>query len=662
MAPVCGCAAENRPTPGTDHAGGDARAHGCACCGHVHGTEERHGLLDGRWFRLALAYGILLGLVRLSAVFLPAWTGRAALAAALVGLVPMAFRAVRAAFGGRPFAVEVLMTVSCSGAVAIGAVDEAAMVILLFLVGEGLEDLAAERSRAGIRHLASLVPDRAAVEDDSGRLVETRAEDLAPGMVIVVGAGERVAADGTVLSGESAMDESPVTGESLPVGKSAGSAVFAGSVNGGGVLRIRVDRSGEDGTIARIVRLVAEAEESGAPVQRLIDRFSRFYTPVVILVGLLVAVLPPLIAGADWRAWIYRALAVLLIGCPCALVISTPAAVAAALAAGAKRGLLVKSGAALETLGRVDALAVDKTGTLTCGRPQVTDVLVFSGTRDHVLSLAVSLARGSSHPVARAIAETFREAVPVPVEDLQEVPGQGTRGTVSGAPAFLGSARGAKAAGAVPSPDQERRLAHLAAAGRSVVLVAHDGAAVGVIAFGDTLREDAESGVGALKRLGIALTMLTGDVLEAARPIAERLEIPFRSGLLPEDKMALVRDLKARGHVVAKIGDGINDAPALAAADVGIAMGGGTDVALETADAAILSNRIGDVAALFALARSCLATIRLNVAMALGLKAVFLVTTILGITGLWPAVLADTGATVLVTANALRLLRSSDRA
>ncbi|WP_181707006.1 heavy metal translocating P-type ATPase [Chthonobacter rhizosphaerae] len=606
--------------------------------------------------RLTILCAAALGLAMMVGWSIPAVETPALLLALAVGLVPIARRAVSAALAGTPFSIETLMTVAAVGAVFIGAAEEAAVVVVLFLVGELLEGVAAARARASIRSLAALVPAVARVERNGG-LEEVPATSLPVGAVVLVRPGDRIPADGTVLTGESAVDEAPVTGESLPKRKAAGDPVFAGTVNGDGALRLRVTASAEDNTIARVVRLVEEAQERKAPTERLIDRFARVYTPAVIAVAALVAVAPPLVAGGDWSEWTYKALALLLIGCPCALVISTPAAVAAGLAAGARRGLLVKGGAVLEQVGGLTAVALDKTGTLTEGRPRVTDVLPAAADERAVLSYAAALGAESAHPLARAIlAEAQARKAPLPPSfGSTALPGKGVEGKVGGVPVFLGSA--AAAGERAPLDDaQAAAVAALAADGKSVSVLVAGGKVAGLIALRDEPRADARAGLDALKAAGVTPVMLTGDNRTTADAVAATLGIEARAELLPEDKQRIVREMQASGHRVGKVGDGINDAPALAAADVGIAMGGGTDVALETADAAILHGRVLDVARLVRLSRSVMANIRQNVAIALGLKAVFLVTTLLGVTGLWPAILADTGATVLVTANAMRLL------
>ena len=617
---------------------------------------------DLPWWRApkalpAFACGAALVLAYVVGQVAPA-TGRwPFLAAMAVGLVPVARRALSAARYGTPFSIETLMTIAAVGATAIGATEEAATVVFLFLVGEVLEGVAAGRARAGIRGLTGLVPDTALLERD-GATERVPAASLRVGATVLVRPGDRVPADGTVLDGETAVDEAPVTGESVPRPKVAGDAVFAGTMNGDGVVRVRVTAAARDNTIARVVRLVEEAQEAKAPTERMIDRFAKVYTPAVVAVAALVAVAPPLLAGAPWGEWVYKGLAILLIGCPCALVISTPAAIAAGLSAGARRGLLIKGGAVLERLAAVTTVAFDKTGTLTEGKPAVTDVVAFGRSERDVLSLAAALEGGSSHPLAKAVlAKAAEVGAPVPPAfGAQALGGKGVAGKVGGIDLFLGSPREV-AARAPFAPGEAAQVSALQGEGKTVSVLLANGSVAGLIAMRDEPRADAKAGIDRLAAEGIGSLMLTGDNARTARAVADALGIETRAELLPEDKQGIVRGLQAGGAVVAKVGDGINDAPALAAADVGIAMGGGTDVALETADAAVLHGRVADVARMVELSHRTLANIRANIAIALGLKVVFLVTTIAGVTGLWPAILADTGATVLVTGNALRLLR-----
>lgn len=633
--------------------------HGSNALVDMHGRDQTP--TSGAWWKsskglLTIAIGLALIAAYGIGKLVPSVEAWAFIAAMLIGLVPIARRAVMGALNGTPFSIEMLMTIAAVGAVIIEASEEAAIVVFLFLVGELLEGVAAGKARASIQSLTKLVPKIALVERN-GRTEESPAESLAVGAVILVRPGDRIAADGVILSGESAIEEAPVTGESTPVRKGVSATVFAGTVNGDAALRIRVTAAAADNTIARVVKLVEEAQESKAPTERFIDRFSRYYTPSVVVVAALVAVIPPLLFGGVWSAWIYKGLAILLIGCPCALVISTPAAIAASLSAGARRGLLLKGGAVLENLSNITAVCLDKTGTLTEGKPKVTDILGFDRSEADVLKLAAALEIGSSHPLATAIlGRAAADNVSAPqVSDAKAIGGKGVTATVEGAEVFLGSpsAAGERIALTV---EQIARITALNDEGKTVSVLLAGDVVAGAIAMRDEPRPDARAGLRALTGAGIKTVMLTGDNRRTAEAIGKQLGIEVRAELLPQDKQRIVGEMKTRGLIVAKVGDGINDAPALAAADVGIAMGGGTDVALETADAAVLHGRVADVANMINLSKRTMANIRQNITIALGLKAVFLITTVVGITGLWPAILADTGATVLVTLNALRLL------
>lgn len=653
-----------------DHAGHDHDKHDHA--GHAHDAADEvpglhghdHGPMTGPWWksakgRLTIMSGLALAVAwGLGHVF-PTYDAWIFAAAMLVGLVPIARRAIMAALVGTPFSIEMLMTIAAVGAVIIGAGEEAATVVFLFLIGELLEGVAAGRARASIQSLTTLVPKTALVEE-GGKTREVPAEDLTVGATILVRPGDRIPADGTIVSGESSIDEAPVTGESTPVRKGVESTVYAGTVNGEAALRVRVTAAAADNTIARVVKLVEEAQESKAPTERFIDRFSRYYTPGVVAVGALVAIVPPLLFGGAWGEWIYKGLAILLIGCPCALVISTPAAIAASLSSGARRGLLLKGGAVLESFGKVTAVAFDKTGTLTEGKPVVTDVVGCGRPEAEVIRLAAALETGSSHPLAKAILDrAAKDGTDVPpAEGAKALGGKGVTGTVEGSELLLASPKAA--AERVPLDDEQTKcIAALNDEGKTVSVLVTGNAIAGILAMRDEPRPDAAASLKALKDAGVKTVMLTGDNRRTAEAIGRQLGIEVRAELLPEDKQRIVGELKGQGLNVAKVGDGINDAPALAAADVGIAMGGGTDVALETADAASLHGRVGDIAEMIALSKRTMANITQNITIAIGLKGVFLVTTILGITGLWPAILADTGATVLVTMNALRLLAPS---
>ena len=604
--------------------------------------------------RLVGVTGLLLLAAWAAGLMLPEGVARwGFVAATLLGLAPVALKAFRMLRSGMPFTIEMLMTIAAIGALIIGAEEEAALVVFLFALGELLEGFAAGRARQGIRALSALIPRTALVERD-GTVAEMLAARLAVGDRVLVRPGDRIPADGEVVEGRSGVDESPVTGESQPRTKEPGDDVFAGSINADGALRIRVTRAAADNTIARIVALVEEAETARAPTERFIDRFSRIYMPVIVGIALLVALVPPLALGGSWSEWTYRALALLLIGCPCALVISVPASIASALSAGARQGLLMKGGAVIENVARVTHVAFDKTGTLTAGRPVVTDIL--ADDPDRALALAAAVEQGASHPLGRAIIDRAAGLTLPAATDARAIPGMGASAVIAGVETLVGSPALARERGAPgQGPDRDADIARLEGEGKTVVLVWQPGMAPALIALRDEPRADAAPALRALERMGVHPVMLTGDNARTAATIAGGLGIDHHAALMPADKVTRMRALSRDGRTM-MVGDGINDAPALATAHVGIAMGSGTDVALETADGAILRDRVSDIPALIGLARGTMRNIRQNVAIALGLKAVFLVTTVAGMTGLWIAILADTGATVLVTANALRLL------
>ncbi len=636
--------------------------------GHNHDHDHTEKTVPGQedkelgWYetskgRLVVTTGALLGFAWFAKLLeLGSVVGWAFALACVIGVVPVARRAFAALSMGQPFTIEMLMTIAAAGALAIGASEEAALVVFLFAIGEVLEGVAADRARAGIRALGDLIPQTALVVFE-GATREVRAATLAPGQIVLARPGDRIPADGEIASGSTSIDESPVTGESVPKPKSVGEPVFAGSINREAAIEIRVTRHAEDNTISRIIRLVEEAQDKKAPTERFIDRFSRAYMPAIVALAAVVAIFPPLMLDGDWQTWIYRALALLLIGCPCALVISVPASIASSLSAGARRGLLLKGGAVIEAAARTQVVAFDKTGTLTQGKPVVTDVRAFHGSESENVAFAASVEVQSSHPLAQAVAvEATRRGVMVaPASQATAIPGRGVEAFVAGTKVTVASPRYAAELGALPAVVAEV-LATLQGDGKTVVVIVRNDMATGLIAFRDEPRIDAKSAVDELSAIGVRSVMLTGDNAATGRAIAGALGIDVRAELLPDAKVEAIRELAKSANVM-MIGDGINDAPALASANVGIAMGSGTAVALETADGALMGDRVADVPRLIRLARATMANIRQNVAMALGLKAVFLVTSVFGLTGLWIAILADTGATVLVTLNALRLLR-----
>ncbi len=579
--------------------------------------------------------------------------------AAAISLFPILKKAFAAARSGTWFSIEMLVSIASIGAFFIDAVAEAAVVAFLFTIGEMLEGLAAAKARSSIQALAGLVPQGATLID-AGFRREIAVADLQPGMTVEVVPGGRIPCDGDIVLGASSIDQSPVTGESVPVLKTVGDGVFAGSINTEAVIRVIVTKASANNTIARIIELVEQAEGARSPTARFIDRFSRWYTPAVTLISMLVILVPPLSMGEDWGTWIYRGLTLLLIACPCALVLSVPAAITSGLAAGARRGLLMKGGSVLERIGSVGIVALDKTGTLTEGRPSVTDIEAVDGDEAGLLTFAAAVEQGSSHPLAKAIVAAANDrGLPLPeATSGTALPGIGVCAQVGASILMIVSPRHAEEKGALP-PDLASTVAALEEDGKTVVIVLRDSKLIGTIALRDEPRADARDAMQALRAMGIRPVMLTGDNSRTAAAIGRTLDLESRGDLMPADKLAAIEALRKETTVI-MVGDGINDAPALAKADIGIAMGKGTDVALETADAALLHDRIGGLVSMIRLSRATMNNIRQNVVLALGLKAIFLVTTLLGETSLWMAVLADTGGTVLVTINALRLLRYKD--
>ncbi len=604
--------------------------------------------------RMLLLLALLVLLSSVLGQFAPAWGDRLFVLTTLIGLVPVARGAWQRLRSGSPFTIETLMTLASAGALIIGAHAEAAMVLLLFQLGEQLEGYAAARARSGVTRLMALRPE-SAIRLQQGQRTEVPLAALRPGDRIEVAAGSRLPVDGRLISPLASFDESALTGESLPVTRASGETIPAGATSVDRQVELEVVSEPGESAIDRILQLIEEAETHRAPVERFIDQFSRLYTPLVMLLSLLVMVVPPLLGAGDWQPWIYKGLTLLLIGCPCALVISTPAAITSGLAAAARQGALIKGGAALERLSSLRRVAFDKTGTLTPGKPQLTQILRFGAASEaEILALSAAAEQGATHPLASAIvaAAQARHLAMPDARDQQVLAGRGIRARVAEQQIELLTPAHAPGLTA----QQRRQIAQQEEEGNTLVVLMRDGEALGALALRDRLRSDAVAAIQGLNRLGIESLMLTGDNPRAAATLARELGIDYRASLLPADKVAAIRELSQQ-QPLAMVGDGINDAPAMKAATLGIAMGSGTDVALEAADAALTRNQLTQLAPMIALARRTRRIIRQNIGIALGLKAIFLITTLLGLTGLWLAVLADSGATALVTANALRLLR-----
>lgn len=586
-------------------------------------------------------------------------------AAMIAGGWTIAPKAVRAARRLSPD-MNLLMAVAAIGAAFIGAWHEAASVVFLFSLAELIESYSLSRARRAIGSLMELAPATALLKHGD-HLHESPVAVVKIGDTILIKPGARIPLDGVVTSGGSSVNQAPITGESMPVEKQIGSQVFAGSINVDGSLEVKVSRPASDSTVARIIHLVEEAQSRKAPAQRFVDTFARYYTPAVMGVALVIAVAPPLLAAAPWETWIYRALVMLVIACPCALVISTPVSVISGLTAAARRGVLIKGGAYLEALGKLRALAIDKTGTITEGRPRVIDIIGLdsTGSRD-LMRIAAALESHSEHPVAKAIlAHARQNEVPIPpVERFRSFVGRGVEGHIDGHDFFVGNHRLVEEL-AVCSHETEQRIESIERRSLTAVVVGHrphsdcKGEVLGVIAVGDAIRPQAAEAIQKLSRVGIErVVMLTGDNLATAEAVARQVGIAnVAAELLPDEKIARVREMLLQEPNTGMVGDGVNDAPALAAASVGIAMGAaGTDAALEAADVALMGDDLNKLPEAIALGRRTRRIIQFNIAFSIALKAVFLGLAAAGLATMWMAVAADMGASLLVIANGLRLL------
>lgn len=578
-------------------------------------------------------------------------------------ILPKTLRAIRQL----SLDMNVLMTVAVIGAAIIGEWSEGAAVVFLFALSESLESFSLNRARRAIQSLLKLAPETALVKRNND-FKEVPVQEVNVGELISIRSGAKVSLDGEVVAGESTINQAPITGESMPVEKKAGDQVFAGTINAEGSLEVRVTKPYSETTLSKIIHLVEEAQSEKAPSQRFVDRFARIYTPAVFVVALLVLLIPPLAFDGEWKTWIYRSLVLLVIACPCALVISTPVSIVSGLTAMARRGVLIKGGTHLEAIGKLRALAVDKTGTITEGKPKVTKVTPWNETaEEEVVRVAAAIDAHSDHPLAQAVVNyanerkiSFQRS-----ESHQSKTGRGAEARIDGQLYFVGNHRFAHELG-VCSPDSEKLLRDIEEQAQSVVIVGrkpHDGESgevLGVISVGDSIRPNASAAIQALHKVGVQkVVMLSGDNQRTVDAISKQVGIDEATGnLLPDEKIARVRELTATHKFVGMIGDGVNDAPAMAAATIGIAMGGaGTDTAIETADVALMQDDLVMVAEAIRLGHRTVRIIQSNIAFALVVKAIFLVLALLGHTSLWLAILADTGATLVVIANALRLLK-----
>jgi Cd2+/Zn2+-exporting ATPase len=562
--------------------------------------------------------------------------------------------------------INALMSIAVTGAMVLRQWPEAAMVMVLFALAERIEAMSLDRARNAIHALMQLAPETATVRKNDGSWTSVDAKTVPIGARVRVAPGERIALDGEIVVGESSVNQAPITGESLPVDKGPGDAVFAGTINESGSFEYRVSASADGTTLARIIHAVEQAQGKRAPTQRFVDRFARVYTPIVFACALLVAVVPPLVAGGMWREWIYRALVMLVIACPCALVISTPVTIVSGLAAAARRGILIKGGVYLEEGRKLAWLALDKTGTITTGSPAQTDFEPQADLSPQACRrIAAALAGRSDHPVSRAIAAAAAsaraagDAEPTAVVDAFEaLPGRGVAGTVDGVRYWLGNARLARERGGLSSP-VELRASELERQGRSVVLLMDGARTLALFAVADTVKQTSRVALAQLHALGVRTAMLTGDNTHTARAIAAEVGIDdVRGDQLPDDKLRAIESLAAGGGAVGMVGDGINDAPALARARIGFAMGAmGSDAAIETADVALMDDDLRKIPAFIRLSRTTYAVLVQNIVFALAIKAIFLVLTLAGHGTMWMAVFADAGASLIVVANGLRLLR-----
>ncbi len=556
--------------------------------------------------------------------------------------------------------INALMSIAVTGAVLIGQWPEAAMVMVLFAIAERIEAKSLDRARNAIRGLMALTPEQATVRqaDDSWQALDVA--QVAIGSVVRVRPGERIGLDGQVLDGHSTVDQSPITGESLPIEKTVGDTLFAGTINQGGALEYQVSAAASNSALSRIIKAVEEAQGARAPTQRFVDRFARIYTPLVFLLSLAVAVVPPLLLGDSWFDWVYRALVLLVVACPCALVISTPVSIVSGLAAAARKGILVKGGVHLENGRHITHLALDKTGTLTHGKPVQTDYQALGEDAARYQKLAASLAARSDHPVSLAVASAAQQQgiELTEVQAFEALAGRGVRGVIDGQRYQLGNHRLLEELG-LCSAALETRLDELERQGKTVIVLSDETRPLALFAVADTLKDSSREAIASLHAMGIKTVMLTGDNQHTARAIATQVGIDeARGDLLPTDKLATVETLLAQKGVVAMVGDGINDAPALARADVGFAMAAiGTDTAIETADVAIMDDDLRKIPAFIRLSQQTAAILKQNIVLALGIKAVFLAMTVTGHATMWMAVFADVGVSLLVVFNGLRLLR-----
>ncbi|MGN7854296.1 heavy metal translocating P-type ATPase [Exiguobacterium sp. 22311] len=560
------------------------------------------------------------------------------------------------------FDMNTLMTIAILGAAIIGEWGEGATVVILFAISEALERYSMDKARQSIESLMDIAPKEALIRRGSEEMM-VHVEDIQVSDIMIVKPGQKLAMDGVVIKGTSTLNQAAITGESVPVTKTIDDEVFAGTLNEEGLLEVKVTKRVEDTTISKIIHLVEEAQAERAPSQAFVDKFAKYYTPAIVILALLIVVVPPLFFGGDWSKWIYEGLAVLVVGCPCALVVSTPVAVVTAIGNAAKNGVLIKGGIHLEEAGALKAIAFDKTGTLTKGVPAVTDILTFSGDQNELLLITAAIEKGSQHPLASSIMRKAEENGlkfnDVLVDEFQSITGKGVKAKVNNKMYYVGSPNLFEELHGSISGDRKQKITEMQTQGKTVMVLGTEKEILSFIAVADEMRESSKEVIGRLNNMGIETVMLTGDNQRTAEAIGKQVGVSdIKADLLPEDKLNFIKELRGKHQSVAMVGDGVNDAPALAASTVGVAMGGaGTDTALETADIALMSDDLGKLPYTIKLSRKALAIIKQNITFSLAIKLVALLLVIPGWLTLWIAIFADMGATLLVTLNSLRLLK-----
>lgn len=626
------------------------------------GRTQKRGMPMSTWVLLVLGGGSAIG------AEIIAWTignesSPYVIAFAVVSIVLCGRSTLRKGWiAVRNFTLNInfLMSIAVIGAVAIGEWPEAAVVIFLFALAELIEGLSLDRARNAIRGLMAMSPDMARLKISEGEWSEVSAERVTVGATVRVKPGERIPLDGVVTGGQSSVNQAPITGENMPVEKTVGDQVFAGSVNERGSLDFQVTANKGNTTLARIIRSVQAAQSQRAPTQRFVDQFARYYTPSVVVFAALVAVAPPVVFGAQFTPWLYKALVMLVIACPCALVISTPVTVVSGLAAAARRGILIKGGIYLEEGRKIKAVALDKTGTLTRGKPVVTDVVPLTGeTSERLRQLVASLESHSEHPVAGALIAAWEKPTQLlSVSEFQSLTGRGVVGLIDGEKYHVGNHRLVEELGLCGS-EIETVLNRLEEEGKTAVVLTSSTRALAVFGVADTIRESSVEAVGELHALGVVSVMLTGDNPTTAHAISRQVGInDARGDMLPDDKLRAIQELRDKYGSVGMVGDGVNDAPALAMANVGFAMGAaGSDTALETADVALMNDDLRKLPEFLKLSARTSRVLAQNISLAIGIKAVFFALALAGVATLWMAVFADMGASLIVVANGLKLLR-----